>query len=170
MITIFTTLLNGFWRFVRRFLRSEQPLYDPKKHQHPIIPINNTIRMMLQKTLSHMMMLSWKLQFATMRTIPWKGSMRISPCGLESLLNVHTFWQKPSPIPKIKNSRNNYKPFIGYFSTSTPLYGFKNLCIQKNISLLTSVLLQGLILHVQTLEPSRNLYFWRQEVIWTQKN
>ena len=56
MTTLLTTLLNGFWRFVRRFIRINNPLHVTQKHQQPIIPIKNTIIMMLHNTLTHKMM------------------------------------------------------------------------------------------------------------------
>ena len=100
--------------------------------------------------------------------IPCKESMIIVPCGLNSLLTGRVFWQTPPPIPIMKTSRNNYKPFMGYSSTSTSSNGFKNQCMQNKKDFLPSLFSQAFILHVQTLEPSINLCFWRQEIIWTQ--
>ena len=130
----------------------------PQKHRQPIIPTNNIIRIMLHKTLTHMMMLLWKLQCTTMREMPWKGSVRILPCGLNSLLTGRIFWQTPPPIPIMKTSRKNYKQFMGDYSMLTPSNGFENQCLQNKKGLLPSVFSQAVILHVQTLEPSRNIY------------
>ena len=57
MTTLLNTLLNGFWRFVRRLFRRNHPLHVPHKNQQPIIPIKNTIRIILHKNLTQMMIL-----------------------------------------------------------------------------------------------------------------
>ena len=168
MTNLLTTLLSRFWGLVRRFLRSEHPLNVPQKHQQPILPIKNTIRMILHKTLNHMMILSWEIQWTKMRKMSWKGSVIIVPCGLNSLSNGLVFGQTPPPIPIMKTSRKNFKPFMGYSSTSAPSNIFKNRHLQKIKGLFSSVLSQSVILHVQTLEPSRNICFCRKKLIWTQ--
>ena len=123
--------------------------------------------MMYNTLIQMMMMLSWKLQRSKMITMPCKGGGIIVHCGLNSLSTGRVFWLTPSPIPIMKTSRNNSKPFMGYSSTLTPSNGFENKHLQKNKGLLPYVFLRAVILHVQTLEPSSNLYFWRQELIWT---
>ena len=169
MTTLLTTLLSGFWRLVRRLLRREHPLHVTQKYQKPIIPIKNTIRMILHKNLTHIMMILWKLQCTTMRTMPWQGRVRMLPCGLNSLSTGHFLWQTPPPMPIMKTSENNWKPFMEDSSTSTPSNGFKNQSLQNKKGFIHSVFSQAVILYVQTLETSINLCFWRQELIWTQE-
>ena len=104
-----------------------------------------------------------------MRKILSKGSVRTVPCRLNRLLAGSVFWQKPPPIPITKTSLTNCKPFMGYSSTSNPSNGFKNQTLQKKKYFLPYVFFQAVILHVQTLETSRNLCFVRKELIWTQE-
>ena len=161
MTTILTTLLNGFWIFVRRSPRSEHPLHVPQKHQTLIIPINNTIGMILHNNLTLIVMLLWKLKCTTMRTMPWKGSVRIVPCGLNSLSTGRVFWQTTPTIPIRKNSINNCKPFIGDSYKLTSSIGFDNQRLQNEKGLIPYILFQTDILHVQNLDPSGNLCFWQ---------
>ena len=80
-----------FCRFARIFIRSEHPLLVPQKNKHPILPIKNTFRMILHKNLTHMMMLSQKLQCTTMRMMTWEGTVILVPCGLNILLTGRVF-------------------------------------------------------------------------------
>ena len=169
MTNILNNLLDRFWRFVRISLRSDHPLHVPHNHHQPIIPIKNTITIILHKTLTQIMMLLWKLQCTTMMTMPWKGSIRILPWGLNILSTGRVIWQTPPPIPTMKTSRNNCKPFMGDYPMLTPSNGFDNQRLQNKTGFIHSVFSQAFILHVHTLEPSRNLCFWRQELIWTQE-
>ena len=151
MTTIMTTLFNRFWRFLRISLRSEHPMHVSQNHQKTMIPIKNTIRMMIHKTLTKIMMLSWKLQCTTTRKMPWQGSVLILPRRLNSLSTGQVFCQTPPLIPIMNTSRKNCKPFMGDLSTSTTSNGFDNQRLQKNEGLIPSVSLQAVILHVQTL-------------------
>ena len=124
--TLLTTLLNRFWRLVRRSLISEHPLNVPQNHQQPIIPTNNTIRMMLYKTLTQMMMLLWEIKCTTMRTMPCKGGIIILTCGLNILSTGSIFWQTPHTMTIMKTPGNNCKQFMRNYSTSTPSNIFEN--------------------------------------------
>ena len=104
---ILTTLLNWFWKFVRRLLRSEHHIHVQQKHQNPILTINNTIRMMLQNNLTQMMILLCKLQCTEIRTMPCNWSVRIVPCGLNSLSTGRVFWKTSPPILQIRHSAPN---------------------------------------------------------------
>ena len=123
---------------------------------------------MLHKNLTQVMILLWKIQCTKIRTMHWQGSVRILPCGLNSLSAGRVLLQTTPPMTIMKASRNNYKPFMGDSSTLTPSNGFDNQHLQKKKILLPSVFLQAVILHVQTLDPSRNPCFWRQDLIWIQ--
>ena len=76
-----------FCRFARIFIKSEHPLLVPQKNEHPTLRIKNTIRMIFHKNLTHMMMLSRKLQCTTMRKITWQGSVIIVPCWISGCPN-----------------------------------------------------------------------------------
>ena len=93
--------------------------------------------------------------------------MIILLCGLNILSTGRIFWQTPPPIPIMKTSGNNCKLFMGDSYTLNPSNGFENQSLQNKKGFLPSVLSQAVILHVHTLDPSRNMCFWRQELIWT---
>ena len=48
---------------------------------------------------------------------------------------------------------------MGDSSISNPSNGFENQCLRNNKGFLPSVFSQAVILHVHTLEPSRNILF-----------
>ena len=95
MTKLLTPLLNGFWGFIGKFLRSKHPLHVPHKHQQPIIPIKNTIVVIMHNTLTQIMMLSWKLQCMIMRTMPWEGSVRT-----KTLKSIQNKTSKAPLIPR----------------------------------------------------------------------
>ena len=115
------------------------------------------------------MMLSWKLQCMKMRTMTFQGSVRILTCVLKHLSTGRVFLQTYPTIPIMKTSINNCKPFMVDSSTSTSSNGFENHNLKKKKGFLPYVLSQDFILHVQTLEASRNMCFRMQELIWTQE-